>query len=546
MPAKIPPQWDREVDVVVLGSGAAALTTAIMAHDGGAKVLVLEKAPLFGGTTGVSGGMPWVPGNRHQQERGIQDSREQALEYTKRLTMGREADWSLVELYIDTASKMIDYLEAHTPMRMYSPPWVDYYSHLPGAVPGRSLDNQPFDAKQLGEWAAKIRRSHTFPPLTILEGGLGGPVDFELLGKRYEEDIRTMGSALVSSLIKGLLDRGVELINEIRARELVIDEDGQVVGVKAEHEGKSFFAGARKGVMLGTGGFEWNRELQRAFLTQEITHPNSPPYNEGDGLLMATDVGAKLGNMTEVWWQVAADDPSLEYDGKQLHSFAPRGMAGGFIVNKHGKRFMNESGGYNDVPRTFANFDPVAMEYPNVPAWSIFDHMTKTGQIIMTVAPDDPAPDWMITAPTIRELAQKINADPKGLEQQLERWNMYAAEGVDPDFKRGEYKFGPTGQAAKPRPLVAPYYAVQVGAGAIGTKGGPRYDRNGQVLNVKNEKIPGLYVAGNAGSGVFGIAYPAAGATVGAAMVFGFLAGQAVAKEKARSLKAPAHAAGGR
>lgn len=546
MPAAIPAKWDREADVVVLGSGAAALTAAVLATDGGAKVLVLEKAPMFGGTTGVSGGMPWVPMNRHMKERGFKDSREQALEYTRRLTMGREADPSLVELYIDSAAEVIDYLEAHTPMRMYSPPWVDYYSHFPGAVPGRSLDNQPFDAKILGEMAAKIRRSHTFPPLTILEGGLGGPIDFELLGKRYEEDIRTMGSALVCSLIKGLLDRRVELLNETRAKELVRDESGAIVGVAAEREGKPFYAGARKAVFLGTGGFEWNRELQRAFLTQEITHPNSPPYNEGDGLLMAIDVGAKLGNMTEVWWQVSADDPSLEYDGKQLHSFAPRGLPANFIVNKYGKRFMNESGGYNDVPRVFANFDPVQMEFPNLPAWSIFDHTTKISTQLMTVAPDDPAPDWMITAPTIRELAQKLQVDPKGLEEQLERWNMYATEGVDPDFKRGEYKFGPTGMAAKPTPLVAPFYAVQVGAGAIGTKGGPRYDKRGQVLNVKGQPIPGLFVSGNAGSGLFGIAYPAAGATVGAAMVMGYHAGKAMAKEKSRPISPAKQAAGGR
>ncbi len=538
MPAKMPEKWDREVDVVVLGSGAAALVAATLAHDGGAKVLLLEKAPMFGGTTAVSGGMPWVPANKFQRASGVTDSREEALMYVRRLTHGRVPDESLVELYMDTAPEMIDYLEAHTPAKFYNPDWFDYYSMMPGWKKGRSLDNKPFEAgKQLGPWAEKLRRSHTFPPLTVGEGALGGKIDYELLGKRYEEDIRTMGSALVAALFKGLLDRGIETLNETRAKELVMNEAGEVIGVVAEREGKPFYAGARKGVMLGTGGFEWNTQLMKAFLPSVITHPLTPPYNEGDGLLMAMDAGALLGNMTEAWWQVAATDPNIEYDGRILNTSAPRGMPSSFIVNKKGKRFVNESGGYNDVPRVFGQFDPVGMDYPNLPAWTVFDHSVKSSAQLMHVPPDDPAPDWWVQADTIAELAQKLGIPPKNLEETLERWNMYAAEGVDPDFQRGAYQWGYSGAAPKPKPLTTPpFYAIEVFVGAIGTKGGPRINKEGQVLSTKGEPLPGLYAAGNAAAGVFGISYPSGGATIGPALTFGYLAGKSLAKQKSKAL----------
>lgn len=538
MPAKIPTKWAREVDVVVLGSGAAALTAATLAHDGGAKVLLLEKAPMFGGTTAISGGMPWVPMNKYQQADGVQDSREDALTYIRRLALGRAPDEALFELYLDTAPRMIEYLEAHTPAKWYNPDWFDYYSMFPGARKGRSLDNRPFDAKTLGAWAEKLRRSHAFPPLTVAEGSLSGKIDFELLGKRYEEDVRTMGSALVASLFKGLLERGVETLNETRGRRLIVNNSGEVIGVEAEREGKPFFAGARKGVMLAAGGFEWNTELMKAFLPTVITHPMTPPYNEGDGLLMAMDAGALLGNMTEAWWQVSTRDPSLEYDGKPLNTGAPRGAPASFMVNKHGKRFVNEAGAYNDVPRVFAHFDPVAMDYPNLPAWSIFDHGLKGSTQIGHVASDDPAPDWWVQADTIPELAKKLGIPPRALEETYERWNMYAAEGVDPDFHRHDYHWGYGGQARKPQPMTTPpFYAVEIFVGAIGTKGGPRYNKHAQVLNTQGQPIPGLYVAGNNAASPFGIAYPSGGATIGPAMTFGFIAGQSLAKEQPRSLK---------
>ena len=534
MPASPPQRWDREVDVIVLGSGAAGLAAATLAHDGGAKVLLLEKAALFGGTTAVSGGLAWVPLNRHMAALGLADSRDETLRYLRRLALDRAPDDSLLETYVDTAREMIEYFEKHTPARFYAPrDYADYYAFLPGGLPhGRSLDNCPFDAASLGQWAERLRRSHTFPPLTVEERGAP---DFELMGQRYEQDIRTMGSALVASLFKGLLDRGVETLHDTRASELIMDGDGAAIGVRAQRQGVAFYAGARRGVVLACGDFEWNRELMRAFLPLEITHSLTPPSNEGDGLLMAMDAGALLGNMGEAWWMPASSDPTEEYDGRRLSKFAPgRGAPASMMVNRYGHRFASESTMYNDLPRAFAVFDPVRQEYPNLPCWNIFDHSVKSSAMLFTVMPEDPAPDWLPQAPTLRQLAATVGIDPDGLVAAVERFNTFAAEGVDPDFHRGRYSFGPSPEP-KPAPLVTPpFYALPVHAGAIGTKGGPRINRHGQVLRATGGVIPGLYAAGNAAAGIFGQAYPGGGGTIGPALVFGYLAGKAAAQEQPR------------
>ncbi len=310
-----------------------------------------------------------------------------------------------------------------------------------------------------------------------------------------------------------------------------------MVGVRAERDGAPFFAAARRAVVIASGGFEWNRELVRAFLPLEITHSLTPPSNEGDGLLMAMDAGALLGNMGEAWWMPASSDPTEEYDGKRLSKFTPgRGAPASIMVNRYGRRFANESTMYNDLPRAFAAFDPVRQEYPNLPCWNIFDHSVKATTMLFTVMPEDPAPAWLPQAPTLRQLAAKVGIDPDGLAASVERFNTYAAEGVDPDFHRGRYGFGPSPEH-KPAPLITPpFYAIPVHAGAIGTKGGPRINRHAQVLRATGGVIPGLYAAGNAAAGVFGQAYPGGGGTIGPALVFGYLAGKAAAREQPRDL----------
>lgn len=530
-------QWDLETDVIVLGSGGAALTSAILAHDQGARVTILEKANQVGGTTAFSGGIPWIPMNRYMKDRDVSDSKEEAKELISRLTGGKEPDPALIDVFIDNGWKMIDYLHDHTPVRFSVPRgYGDYYANLPGGKnEGRSLDPQPFSLNDLGEWADKIRRNPIFPPLTLEEGGAApGDIDFSVVADRMEKNITTMGRALVGSLFKAVLDRGIETYIETPGKELVMNDDGEVIGVRAERNGSDFYIGARKGVVIATGGFEWNKELVRSFLKGQVTHPQSPATNEGDGLIMAMEAGAGLANMGEAWWSPAFVDPTVEYEGRvynQIDSQA-RTMANSIIVNGHGKRFANEGSTYMDFPKSFYAYDQVTQTLPNEPpVWLIFDQQLKDRALIVTMSPGEPAPDWVDQADTIRELAEKIGVDPDGLEKTIKNFNKHAVNAVDPDFNRGTLHFEQfanrfAGPQANIGPIVkAPFYALPIYYGTLGTNGGPRINEHGQVISVRGKVIPGLYSAGNAAMGILGPAYPGAGGTIGPALTFGYLAG---------------------
>lgn len=541
-------KWDKETDVVVVGSGGAALTSAILAHDNGAKVIVVEKANQIGGTTAFSGGIPWIPMNRYMKEIGVEDTKEEAKQYLQHLTGGKEPDPALIDVYIDNGWKMIDYLYEHTPVRFKVPRFYgDYYANLPGGKrEGRSLDPRPFELDQVGEWADKIRRHPIYPPLTLEEGGAADPTkaDFNLVVERMEKNITTMGRALVGGLLKACLDRGIEIITETAGRELISNDNGEIVGLRAEHDGKDVYYGARKGVMIASGGFEWNKELVHSFLKGQITHPLSPAGNEGDGLIMAMEAGAALANMTEAWWSPAMVDPTIEYEGRVLaQTGSGRGLAHSIIVNQGGKRFVNEGATYMDLPKTFYTFDPVTQTWPNEgPAWMIFDKVLKDSKLILTMAPGEDAPEWVPQAGTIRELAEKIGVNADDLEATVERFNENARKVEDPDFNRGSLYFeqmlgGFKGKEANIAPVEnAPFYALPLYAGALGTNGGPRINENGQVISLRGEVIPGLFAAGNAAMGVLGSAYPGAGGTIGPALTFGYLAGIALGKEADKEL----------
>ncbi|MEH7385171.1 FAD-binding protein [Bacillus sp. JJ1521] len=542
-------KWDVETDVVVLGSGGSALTSAILASDQGANVIILEKADQIGGTTAFSGGIPWIPMNRYMKDLGVSDSKEEAKQLITHLTGGKEPDPELIDVFIDNGWKMIDYLYEHTPVRFTVPKgYGDYYADLPGGKnEGRSLDPLPFPLNELGEWADKIRRNPIFPPLTLEEGGAADPgdIDFSIVAERMEQNITTMGRALAGSLFKAVVERGIETFIQTPGKELVMNDEGEVIGVRADRDGKDFYIGARKGVMIATGGFEWNKELVRSFLKGQITHPQSPSANEGDGLIMAMEAGASLANMGEAWWSPAFVDPTIEYEGRVYNMIdsQARTMANSIIVNRHGKRFANEGSTYMDFPKSFYEYDQVTQSWPNEPpVWLIFDQQLKDRALIMTMAPGEPAPDWVDQASTIRELAEKIGVDPDGLEKTVTNFNKHAEDLVDPEFSRGTLHFEKfatrfAGPQANIGPIVkAPFYALPIYYGSLGTNGGPRINENGQVISLRGKAIPGLYSAGNAAMGILGSAYPGAGGTIGPALTFGYLAGIHVGNAPSRKI----------
>jgi 3-oxosteroid 1-dehydrogenase len=364
---------------------------------------------------------------------------------------------------------------------------------------------------------------------------------FKLLGERLSKGLVCYGGALVGRLLKALLDRNVQPMLQTSARELLV-EDGRVVGVRVTQGDRDLRIGAKRGVVLASGGFEWNQKLAAQFLGGQLSHPNSPPCNEGDGLRLAMALGADLANMNEAWWCPSVVIPGEEYDGKPLYrgDFATRSMPHSIIVNRTGARFVNEAQNYNDLMKPFFTFDPLAYERPNLPAWLILDQQYLTRYALLTFMPGAKAPEWLPQADTLAELATKVGIDPQGLESTVARFNRFAIEGRDPDFHRGESLYDSFYGDPDHKPNAnlgtlekGPFYALQVHPGAIGTKGGARVTQDSQVIRADGEVIPGLYAAGNVMAGVTGPGYPGAGATIGAGMTFGFIAGTHAARQRA-------------
>jgi 3-oxosteroid 1-dehydrogenase len=540
-------EWDRIVDVVVVGSGGAALTAATLAHDGGAEVLVLEKAGMLGGTTAVSGGGVWLPGNHVQQAAGVTDSREDALAYIRQVAGERAPDPELLEVFVDTAPEVLRYLEDRTPLSTHIQPLPDYYWpwKFPGTLmqPGRTVEADPYAVgDELPEWKDRLVKRGTLMSLgaatTLAEDLLPRTPEMDAeIQRREEQDIRPKGAALIGRLFKGLLERGVEALLETPATELVANDEGDVVGVVAEREGKPFRIGTRKGVVLACGGFEWNAEMVRGFIGYDVLPLSPEGNNTGDGLQMAVKVGAKLANTDSYWGTPAMYDPDIKRaNGDLLPQFEwGRGAPASIVVNRKGNRFANEALPYNDFPKAFGAYDPEAVEFPNAgPGFLVFDKTVRDSQRILSMHPGQPDPDWVAKADTIAELATKVGIDPAALEATVERYNANAAERQDPDFRRHEVGLMSPGAV---KPIVeAPFYAVEIHPGCLGTNGGPQIDRNGQVRKLGGGVVGGLYAAGNTAANVFGWAYPSGGGTLGNGLVFGYLAGRHVGAQPARAV----------
>jgi 3-oxosteroid 1-dehydrogenase len=527
--------WDNDVDVVVLGSGGAGLTAALTAATNGASVEVYEKAATVGGTTAVSGGIVWIPA--HQRASDGELPVEDAMDYLRAQSLGFMDD-DLMETFVRTGADMLDFVEAHSDLRFeIAEGFPDYKPELPGGRPsgGRSLNAKPFDLSRLGEWRDHI----TSFPADFSNVGIDAETRARIHASVDNEsgDYCVAGTALIAGLLKGLLDVGVVPRTNARAVELVADPIG-IIGVRVTHEDKAFRVRARRGVVLATGGFEWDSQLVEAYLRGPMRGAVSPPNNTGDGLRMAMAHGADLANMGEAWWVPIVQLPGDTFQGQprsrsvRLERTRPRSV----IVNRAGKRFLNEAGEYNSMAGPFQYLDP-RDGYANDPAWIVFDslHLKRYG--FLGVDPDGPAPDWFSPSKDLAELGEKTGIDADALARTLAVWNENVAHESDPDFGRGASAYDgywgddkATTTAGKTLGPIdtAPYYAVPVSIGAMGTKGGPRTDRDGRVLHVNGSAIPGLFAAGNAMAGATGKAYGGAGGTLGPAMVFGYRAGLAV------------------
>jgi 3-oxosteroid 1-dehydrogenase len=552
--------WDEEVDFVVVGSGAGAMTAAWRAHKLGASVLVLEKTDLFGGSTAMSGGAMWVPCNHQIAGRGIDDSRDDALTYLRGITKGRVADDRIVA-YVDTAPEMLRELCTHTHLRIDSlESYPDYYVEADGGKPGgRTVEPVPYHGKYLGsDLFDQLRPSQ---PQMLIEGRVGLTareahimvsgswkmwvlivkhmlsyfLDFGRKGRRGRR--LTLGNALMGRLRKTLLDEGIPVRLETSVDELVID-DGRVEGVVVTHGGETNRIRGRKGVLLAAGGFARSQKWRDEHLPGPTNEAWSAanPGNVGDGIRMGMEAGGAIDLMDEAWWTPVTMLPGKDYSWILV---VEKSMPGSMMVNKAGRRFTNEAAPYVDV--VHATYDAHSEETPSIPAWLVFDARYRKYYPVGPLPPGRVQPDsrtkrkwledFLVRAKTVRELAEKIEVDPDGLEDEVAKNNRFAKTGKDEDFGRGDaildrYYSDPR---VKPNPNLAPietapYYAIRVYPGDLGTKGGLLTDAHGRVLREDGTPIEGLYATGNCSSAVMGDTYPGAGGTIGPAMTFGWIA----------------------
>jgi 3-oxosteroid 1-dehydrogenase len=529
-----------DADVIVVGTGAAALAAALAAHDAGASVTVVERADSVGGTTAVSGGGVWMPRNHVS---GGDDSAEEALAYMRRLSGGR-VPAELLSRYVDDGAGIIASLEQRTRLRFQPMSWPDYHPEMEGArTSGRMIEPSLFDANVLGTWATRLRRAPVLGlPLTLQESTVDWrpsytPERFDSgeIKRRVAAGQVTCGQALVAGLLDGCLARGIEPVLGARALELIV-RNGRLAGMLIEHDGARVDVSA-SAVVLASGGYEWNSELCSRFLPGPLTHPTSPPGNEGDGLLMAMELGADLANMNSAWWYPAGIVPGEQYEGRQLARFiaVERTAPHSIMVDRFGQRFVNEAANYNDMQKAFFAFDANDAAPRHLPCWLIMDRQYRSRYPVINVRPGAPDPDWLIVDDTLDGLAAQAGIDGVGLLETVQRWNTFVASGRDRDFGRGDSLYDRFhGDPKAPHPNLGsieqpPYYACPVYLGAVGTSGGPRIDVEGQVQHVRDRPIPGLYGAGNVVASPAGPAYFGGGTTIGMALVWGHIAGAGAA-----------------
>ncbi len=534
---------DATYDVVVVGSGAAGLTAAVTASLRGAeKVIVFEKGDLIGGTTAWSGGQVWIPNNPHMPEVGIEDSREKALTYI--MSLSRDMlDESLIESYVDAGPAMVTFLEKHTPVQFYAVQGMpDYHPEFPGGSVegGRTIECPLYPFQELVEWEHKVTPSPYFanPNITMSETPLGKAIpeipSKEELSRRSEENERGCGQALIGRLLRACLDQNIEIRTGCGVKELIVEED-QVRGVEVETSQGLQKIRATKGVVLASGGFDWDEDLRRSFLRGPMTHPVSMETTTGDGLRMSMKAGAMLSNMREAWWIPVAVVSTEENPMGRVLINGQRTLPHSIMVNRHGKRFTNEAANYNAFGAAFHVEDVSKFEYQNLPCWLIFDgtYAEQYGFRVASGVEGKGVADWVTRAQSPEELADLLGIDGKNLRSSIERWNTHCENSHDPDFGRGDSAFdrwwgdphrkgqrdATLGPLTKP-----PYYAVEIKSGCLGTKGGPKVDKYARVLNIEGEAIRGLYAAGNVMGSPFGMTYGGPGGTLGPAMVFGYLA----------------------
>ena len=556
-----------ECDVVVVGSGAAGLSAAITAKKRGLDVVVLEKEPVFGGTTALSGGVLWIPLNQHGRKQNPADTRDAVRTYMMQET-GSYFDAAAVDAFIENGPKMVEFFERETEMKFVPTLYPDYHPTVAGGVDiGRSILAAPFDIRGLGKDMPRLK-----PPLkTITFIGMmfnssnadlkhffqatKSLTSFIYVAKRlvthikelalYQRGINvTSGNALAARLAKSALDLNIPILTSSPVKEIVMKND-HATGVRAGGEGGERVISARHGVVLACGGFPHDvKRIAKAYphLQRGGEHLSpTPTSNTGDGLNMAEAVGGKVEIRFKdaAAWMPVSYVPYANGEFGVFPHLLDRYKPGIIGVLKNGKRFTNESNSYHDVG---ADLIQACHGQKDTAMWLVCDKTTLGKYGIGFVKPA-PMPigrflrnGYLIQGNTLAELAHHAGIDPAGLEQTVRDYNVDAVKGNDPAFGRGTTTFNRylADPENKPNPCVAPvqngpFYAVKVIMGDLGTFDGIQTSVVGEVLKDDGSAIAGLYAVGNDRASIMGGNYPAAGITHGPNMTFGFVTGNHIA-----------------
>ncbi len=552
--------WEHTTGVLVVGSGGGGLTAALVARDRGADALVIESSRLYGGSTAMSGGSVWIPGNHLMSRAGLADSPDEALSYLAAVTGGRVSPERLRQ-YVSAAPEMVRYLEEKSRVRFQLVAgYSDYYPGLPGARPGggRTIEASPFGARKLGHLWSQMQplpsQARLFGRMMATAADAHRMVDASLRGRMAaagivaayclnpgrvlaQTDTRlTLGNALIGRLRLSLADRAVPLWLNAAGEHLIV-EDGRVAGVEARKEGTTVRIRATAGVILASGGFARNRAMREQYQRQPVSDEWTVacPGDHGDGIRMGLELGAALDLMDDAWWMPTSVAPGGEMP---FMSIVDRSLPGCLIVNRRGRRFTNEAAPYVDVVKN--QYASHASGAGAIPACLIFDSRFRRKYPAGPVMPGASvrrfvASGYLKVGGTIEELAGKCGIDPQGLADEVAKFNRFAAAGQDLDFRKGEGAIDRfyADPSVRPNPCLAPlekppYYAIELWPGDLGTKGGLLTDAHARVLRPDGSLIEGLYATGNCAASVMGPSYAGAGATIGPAMVFGYVAARHV------------------
>jgi 3-oxosteroid 1-dehydrogenase len=566
-------QWDHSVDLLIAGSGGGGMVAGLAALDCGLEPLIVEKQALVGGSTGLSGGIVWLPNNPLMRADGIADSHEDGLAYLCDVVgdIGAPSSPARREMFLTAGYEMLNFLIRKGVQLVRCSGWSDYYpNHKGGNEAGRAVEGIPFDAAELGSWSDKVQ-----PPLAknygyaVLTNELRSVQYFNRAPRAFavatrvflrtaaarvrRRQILTNGASLIAQMLKALMDLsdGQPPLWINAAMDDLIVEDGRVVGARVVRGGTSLNVEARKGVLLAAGGFGHNAEMRQRYSGDQPNEAKWSIANAGDTgevLQTAMRLGAKTDLLDEAWWLPSVFIANGGAAAASLGSGRQR--PGAIYVDSTGRRFCNESNSYVEVGKAM---------YANkaVPCWMIFDdgyvrrYVTSSNPLKFRQRNQQLPPELIESgavkrAASVEDLARQIDLPADELTHTIQRFNQFAAKGLDPDFGRGQSAYndclGDPGY--RPNAAVgplnrAPFYATRVVPADVGTCGGVITNEYAQVLDEQDQVIDGLYATGNTTATVMGRTYPGAGASIASSMVFGYVAarhaaGRRLAGERSR------------